>query len=241
MVTRGLIKTITGMLMELGQDVYSRDFEQPFLQRSADFYKIESNEYLAQNSAPDYMKKAEQRLEEEEARVSHYLDARTEPKIKEVAERELVARHMRQLAEMQHSGCIVMLEDNKVDDLARMYKLFKRVTQPTPGLQVIREIMSAHVKQRGTELVQEEQHKGDPVLYVDGLLTLRDKYAQVIDQAFEADKQFTNVCPRRGSNLVDWRVRVLSCYSHTFARPPPPPAVPVRSRRSTRRSSTSST
>jgi len=43
MVPRGLIKTITGMLMELGQDVYCRDFEQPFLQRSADFYKIESN------------------------------------------------------------------------------------------------------------------------------------------------------------------------------------------------------
>ena len=57
MIPRGLIKTITGMLMELGQDVYCRDFEQPFLQRSADFYNVESNEYLAQNSAPDYMKK----------------------------------------------------------------------------------------------------------------------------------------------------------------------------------------
>ena len=75
---------------------------------------------------------AEQRLHEEEGRVANYLDARSEPKIKEVAERELVARHMRQLAEMPHSGCIVMLEDNKVDDLARMYTLFKRVTQPTP-------------------------------------------------------------------------------------------------------------
>ena len=48
----------TKKLMELGQDVYSHDFEQPFLQCSADFYQVESNEYLAQNSAPDYMKKA---------------------------------------------------------------------------------------------------------------------------------------------------------------------------------------
>ena len=88
---------------------------------------------------------------------------------------------MRQLAEMKNSGCVVMLEDNKVEDLARMYKLFKRVTQPTPGLSVIREIMAAHVKTRGTELVQEEEHKGDPVLYVQGLLTLRDKYQQVIE------------------------------------------------------------
>mmetsp|Transcript_18808 Transcript_18808/g.44658 ORF Transcript_18808/g.44658 Transcript_18808/m.44658 type:complete len:737 (+) Transcript_18808:84-2294(+) len=203
MIPRGLIKTITGMLFELGQDVYSKDFEQPFLQRSADFYKIESNEYLAQNSAPDYMKKAEQRLHEEEDRVSHYLDARTEPKIKEVAERELVARHMRQLAEMKNSGCIVMLEDNKVEDLARMYKLFKRVTQPTSGLSVIREIMTAHVKTRGTELVQEEEHKGDPVLYVQGLLTLRDKYQQVIEQAFESDKQFTNALNQAFEHFIN--------------------------------------
>ena len=203
MIPRGLIKTITGMLFELGQEVYSKDFEQPFLQRSADFYKIESNEYLAQNSAPDYMKKAERRLLEEEDRVSHYLDARTEPKIKEVAERELVARHMRQLAEMKNSGCVVMLEDNKVEDLARMYKLFKRVTQPTSGLAVIREIMTAHVKTRGTELVQEEEHKGDPVLYVQGLLTLRDKYQQVIEQAFENDKQFTNALNQAFEHFIN--------------------------------------
>ena len=203
MIPRGLIKTITGMLFELGLEVYSKDFEQPFLQRSADFYKIESNEYLAQNSAPDYMKKAERRLLEEEDRVSHYLDARTEPKIKEVAERELVARHMRQLAEMKNSGCVVMLEDNKVEDLARMYKLFKRVTQPTSGLAVIREIMTAHVKTRGTELVQEEEHKGDPVLYVQGLLTLRDKYQQVIEQAFENDKQFTNALNQAFEHFIN--------------------------------------
>ena len=120
-----------------------------------------------------------------------------------MAERELVARHMRQLAEMKNSGCVVMLEDNKVEDLARMYKLFKRVTQPTPGLSVIREIMAAHVKTRGTELVQEEEHKGDPVLYVQGLLTLRDKYQQVIEQAFESDKQFINALNQAFEHFIN--------------------------------------
>ena len=38
---------------------------------------------------------AEQRLAEEVDRVAHYLDPSTEPKIREVAERELIARHMR--------------------------------------------------------------------------------------------------------------------------------------------------
>ena len=47
--------------------------------------------------------------------------------------------------------------DNKIDDLKRAYELFKRVTAPTSGLAVIREIMSAHVKARGTQLVQDEE------------------------------------------------------------------------------------
>ena len=98
MIERGLLKTITSMLVELGRDVYTRDFESPFLSASATFYQAESQEYIAQNSAADYIKKAEQRLQEEADRVAHYLDAATEARIREVAERELIGRHMRTIA-----------------------------------------------------------------------------------------------------------------------------------------------
>ena len=94
------------------------------------------------------MKKAEERLAEETERVEHYLDESTHPKIKEVAERELIAKHMRPLAEMETSGIVAMLEDSKVADLARAYKLYRRVTAPESGLAVIREMMAAHVKVR---------------------------------------------------------------------------------------------
>ena len=192
------------------------------------------------------MKKAEQRLSEEVDRVAHYLDPATELKIREVAERELIARHMRSLAEMEHSGIIAMIEDNKIEDLRRCYELYKRVTQPTPGLQVrqeptlrrislslslshththtrrslsshlslspslspvlrqvIREIMAAHVKSRGTQLVQDEQSNSDPVQYVQGLLALRDKYEAVISSAFSGDKQFYNALNQSFESFVN--------------------------------------
>jgi len=190
MIERSLLRTVTSMLVELGRDVYTRDFEANFLAASGTFYAAEAQEYIAQNSAADYMKKAEQRLAEENDRVTHYLDPATEPKIREVAERELIARHMRTLAEMEHSGVVAMIEDNKVSDLARAYELFKRVTQPTPGLTVIRDIMAAHVKARGTQLVQDDDNHRDPVQYVQALLSLRDKYEHVIVSAFAGDKQF---------------------------------------------------
>ena len=203
MIERGLLKTITSMLVELGRDVYTRDFESPFLSASATFYQAESQEYIAQNSAADYIKKAEQRLQEEADRVAHYLDAATEAKIREVAERELIGRHMRTIAEMEHSGVVAMIEDNKLDDLKRAYELFKRVTQPTSGLTVIREIMAAHVRARGTELVSDEERNRDPVAYVTGLLALRDKYEAVIKDAFSDDKQFKNALNKAFEHFVN--------------------------------------
>jgi len=203
MIERGLLRTITSMLVELGRDVYTRDFEAPFLQASSTFYQAESQEYISQNSAADYMKKAAQRLQEEVDRVGHYLDAGSEAKIKEVAERELIARHMKTIAEMEHSGIIAMIEDGKLSDLERAYELFKRVTAPTPGLHVIRDIMSAYVKARGTQLVQDEELGRDPVQYVQRLLALRDKYEAVISQAFSGDKLFYNALNQSFEHFIN--------------------------------------
>jgi cullin 3 len=146
---------------------------------------------------------AEQRLAEEVDRVAHYLDPATEPKIREVAERELIERHMRTIAEMEHSGVVAMIEDNKIDDLKRAYELFKRVTAPVSGLGVIRDIMAAHVKARGTQLVQDDERNSDPVQYVQGLLALRDKYEAVISSAFSGDKQFYNALNQSCESFVN--------------------------------------
>jgi hypothetical protein len=50
------------MLADLGVDslvVYEDDFENAFLERTREFYRQESLEYLAQNTCPDYLTKAE--------------------------------------------------------------------------------------------------------------------------------------------------------------------------------------
>merc|ERR1711998_17578 len=103
------------MLMDLGREVYMQDFEAPFLEESAIFYQSESQQYISQNSASEYMKKAEKRLLEEKERVDHYLDPSSESKIREVTERGMIAKHMKALAEMENSGCIAMFRDDKVE------------------------------------------------------------------------------------------------------------------------------
>lgn len=52
---------------------------------------------------------------------------------------------------MEHSGLIALLRDDKYDDLARMYHVFKRVDG---GLALIRNVMSENIKETGRQMVQ---------------------------------------------------------------------------------------
>jgi cullin 3 len=61
---------------------------------------------------------------------------------------------MRSLAEMEHSGLIPMLRDDKYEDLARMYQLFRRVDG---GSLLLRTLMSDFVKDVGKQLVQDPE------------------------------------------------------------------------------------
>lgn len=61
---------------------------------------MESQKFLAENSASVYIKKVEARICEESERAKHYLDESTEPRIVEVVEEELIKIHMRTIVEV---------------------------------------------------------------------------------------------------------------------------------------------
>lgn len=104
-VDRIAIKNACQMLMVLGinsRSVYEEDFERPFLQQSAEFYKMESQKFLAENSASVYIKKVEARISEEAERAKHYLDDSTEPRIVDVVEQELIKKHMKTIVDVSN-------------------------------------------------------------------------------------------------------------------------------------------
>ncbi|KAL1551018.1 Cullin-3A [Salvia divinorum] len=188
-INRGLMRNIIKMLMDLGPSVYQEDFEKSFLQVSADFYRAESQEYIECCDCADYLKKAERRLNEEIDRVSHYLDTKTESKITNVVEKEMIANHKLRLIHMENSGLVKMLLDDKSEDLARMYNLFRRVSI---GLSTIRDVMTSHIRDTGKQLVTDPEKSKNPVEFVETLLEKRDKYDKIISSAFSNDKTFQN-------------------------------------------------
>ena len=196
-IDRGSIKNACQMLMLLGIDtrtLYEEDFESHFLQQSAEFYKIESQKFLAENSASVYIHKVEARINEEAERATHYLDESTEQRIVEVVEEELIKRHMRTIVEMEGSGVVHMLKNNRMEDLACMYKLFGRVSD---GHKTIGEFLSKYLREEGKALVtqatEESSHQINAVTYIQNLLELKDRFDNFLVNSFSNDKYFKQV------------------------------------------------
>lgn len=76
---------------------------------------MESQKFLAENSASVYIKKVEARIMEEMERVMHCLDKTTEEPIVKVVERELISKHMKTIVEMENSGLVHMLRSSKTE------------------------------------------------------------------------------------------------------------------------------
>lgn len=184
------IKNACNMLMVVGvenRSVYEEDFETPFLIQSAQFYMMESQNFLAENSAASYIRKVEARISEEAERASHYLDESTEPRIVEVVEEELIKKHMKRIVEMENSGVVHMLMHKKTDDLACMYKLFCRVKN---GLETMADCISSYLREQGKALVVEDPSCGgkNAITYVQSLLDLKDVFDHFLKYSFNKDK-----------------------------------------------------
>jgi len=185
-VNRIAIKNACQMLITLGIDgrqVYEEDFEILFLKESAEFYKLESEKFLAENSASVYIWKVEARITEERERARHCLDSSSEAAIVKVVEEELISKHMKTIVEMENSGVVYMLKNSKYEDLGCMFRLFQRVKN---GLKSMCDAMSGYLREQGKAIVKEDEEvEGkNAIAFIQKLLDLKERFDQFLDNSF---------------------------------------------------------
>jgi len=214
---RSVLKQTLGMLMELGQsdgsNVYEGDFESLFLAQTQEFYRVESQGYLSQNTATDYVAKASKRLEEEKDRSTALaLPLTTETPLQSIIETELVERHARTLVDMEHSGFAAMLKDEtKLTELRDMYTLFARVPTSVDNL---REALSERIKTDGRVLIiDQEKGASDPPVFVRGVLTMRDRYDKIVEFSFRGEKRARKRMRESFEDFLNIDARAASCLS----------------------------
>ena len=101
---------------------------------------------------------------------------------------------MRTIVEMEGSGVVHMLKNNRMEDLACMYKLFGRVSD---GHKTIGECVSRYLREEGKALVtqstDENSQQTNAVTYIQNLLELKDRFDNFLINSFSNDKYFKQV------------------------------------------------
>lgn len=168
-------------------DVYRFHFERPFLEATKVYYQNESKQFVAENSVVEYMKKAEARLDEEEERVKIYLHADIAIPLKKACNQVLIADHSNILRDEFQ----VLLDNDREEDMARMYSLLSRIPD---GLDPLRTRFETHVRNAGLAAVAKvalDADKLEPKIYVDALLEIHTQYQGLVKRAFNDEPEFT--------------------------------------------------
>ncbi|OMO49804.1 hypothetical protein COLO4_38370 [Corchorus olitorius] len=187
-IDRALLKNVLGIFVEMGMDRYEEDFEAEMVKESGAYYSRKASSWIEEDSCPDYMIKAEESLKKEKERVTHYLDSSTETKLIEIVQQKLLVAHANQLLEKENSGCRVLLRDDKVEDLSRMFSLYCNITK---GLDPVSNMFKQHITSEGMALIQQAEDAaaskqiGHEQVLMTKIMGLHDKYMAYVTDCFE--------------------------------------------------------
>ena len=203
------IKSVVDSFVSLGLDdtdsskstleVYRYFFERPFVTATETFYKQESQQFMSDNTVTEYMKKAESRLEEERQRVGLYLHPDIMSTLTKVVTRVLVGDHATVLRDEFQK----LLDLDRQEDIARMYKLLHRVKD---GLDPLRTKFEHHVRRSGEAAIEKIASEGEavePKIYVDALLGVHTQFAQLVSYAFNGDTEFVRALDNACKEFVN--------------------------------------
>lgn len=92
---------------------------------------------------------AESRLESEDSRTHHYLARQTAAPLRKILQDHLLTDHLSSVISMPNSGLDAMIDSGKLDDLARLYRIFVMVPTGPPTL---KRAFKASIEKRGREI-----------------------------------------------------------------------------------------
>lgn len=98
------------------------------------------------------------RLTEELDRVLSYLDSSSERILIQTFLKEYIESHSHTLINMEHSGLVHMIKNEKYHEIALMHELFSKVPD---ALSVLTKNLAQFIVNEGNKLVKDESLKHD--------------------------------------------------------------------------------
>ena len=197
-VPEDVLHSVIEMYMELGVggqnlSIYQKEFEEALLPATAAFYADKAQNWLQFNDLPEYLVLVERALTDEDSRTTRYLHPSTLLKLRGVTIMQLLQEPQKVLL-TKPTGISALLSANRLEDLARMYRMFALVDG---GLVPAALGFRAFVTVKGTALVdarEAELKAGLPPVaeggFIDSLIALHEGFKQIVRTAFASDTLF---------------------------------------------------
>jgi cullin-5 len=182
--------------------IYRDNFEKAYIEATEAFYKTKAPQYLAANGVQNYMKYADAKLKEEEQRAMRYLETRkgcnSVAALTECCVNVLVTAFKETIL----AECARMIRSNETDKLRLMFSLMDRVPDGiTPMLHDLEEhIISAGLADM---IAAADTITSDSEKYVEQLLSLFNRFSQLVKDAFNDDPRFLTARDKAYKTVVN--------------------------------------
>ena len=210
--------------------LYLTSFEPEFLKASEEFYRIEGAKLLVEADAGTFCRDAKKRVNEEEDRCRSTLSPLTLTKIKSVVESELIKKNLPDVIALEGSGVKYMLDNERLFELGLIYELSARVD---PKKEDLKKAVQGRILEMGNDVnkaaaaanqtpLKASEHDGDKaeadekasekpvsqqttaaIKWVDDVLQLKERYDNVLSEAFKSDQGLQTAFSRSFTDFIN--------------------------------------
>lgn len=138
-------------------EVYFNDFEKHYIDALKTVYRQRSVAELNTDEGRAYLIWVESRQDLEMTLAGELLRGDSHDKVRQATEEELIRPHIKTVIQHPDSGFAVLLEEWREGDLARMFKLMKRVPN-NEALNLMGVAMTQRIQEEGKEIMDAFQN-----------------------------------------------------------------------------------
>lgn len=238
-IDRNLIKRILQMYDAITETddinddhrLYTTRFQPSFIESSRRFYALDVQQVLAEGDVRHWLHHTDRRILEEINRCDTTVFKITQNKLVAVVEDELVTKQLERFMVQEVSGLRSMIDNNRLDDLAILYRLVSR-PGVNGGVAKLQKVLSVRIIELGTEIEQglnevnlssapvaeevanDGAEKAKPltgsarqtaaaIKWVDDVLALKEKFDNILHTCFNDDKVLESTLTKSFSDFIN--------------------------------------
>lgn len=178
--------------------IYRDNFEASYLQATTAFYRLKASEQLQSNGVQMFMRYADTKLREEEARAQRYLEPSSYVALTACCVSVLIGDTLPILL----AECAPLIKADETDRLQLMFRLLDRVAD---GVEPMLADLEAHIVSAGladmlsaADVITQDSEK-----YVERLLELFRTFSGLVRDAFADDPRFLTARDKAFKTVVN--------------------------------------